>query len=78
MPESAEDIKIVELEGQKLQIYNYVLDNKAVTTREVKELLGVKDRRARKILSDMCNAGVLVKVGATSNLKYVLKLESLC
>ena len=35
---------------------------------------GLQDRRARKILVDMCDAGVLMKVGATSNLKYVLKI----
>lgn len=73
VPKSAEDIKIVKLEGQQLQVYNYVQDNKTITTRETKGLLGVKERRAREILADMCRAGILMKVGATSNLKYVLK-----
>lgn len=73
VPKSAEDIKIVKLEGQQLQVYNYVQDNETITTRETKGLLGVKERRAREILADMCKAGILMKVGATSNLKYVLK-----
>ena len=29
--------------------------------------------RSLKILADMCDAGVLMKVGATSSLKYVLQ-----
>lgn len=73
VPKSAEDIKIVKLEGQQLQVYNYVQDNETITTRETKGLLGVKERRTREILADMCKAGILMKVGATSNLKYVLK-----
>lgn len=73
VPKSAEVIKIEKLDGQQSQIYNYILTNEAITTKEVKELLGLKDRRARKILADMCDIGILIKVGATSNLKYVLK-----
>ena len=49
----------------------------AITTKEAKVLLGLQDRRARKILADMCDAGVLMKVGATSNLKYVLQKKTI-
>ena len=35
--------------------------------------MGLQDRRTRKILANMCEAGLLMKVGATSNLKYILK-----
>ena len=73
VPQSAEDTKLEKLDGQQLQVYNYALANEAITTKEAKELLGLQDRRARKILADMCDAGVLMKVGATSNLKYVLR-----
>ena len=74
MPKSAEDTKLAKLDGQQLQVYNYVLANEAITTKGAKELLGLQDRRARKILADMCDAGVLMKVGATTNLKYILKI----
>ena len=74
MPKSAEDIKIENLDGQQLQVYDYVLTNEAITTKEAKVLLGLQDRRTRKILANMCDAGVLMKVGAISNLKYVLKI----
>lgn len=77
VPKSAEDTKLAKLDGQQLQIYNYVLANEAITTKEAKVLLGLQDRRARKILADMCDAGVLMKVGATSNLKYVLQKKTI-
>ena len=77
MPKSAEDIKIENLDGQQLQVYDYVLTNEAITTKEAKVLLGLQDRRARKILADMCDAELLMKVGATSNLKYVLQKKTI-
>ena len=77
VPKSAEDTKLAKLDGQQLQVYNYVLANEAITTKEAKVLLGLQDRRARKILADMCDAELLMKVGATSNLKYVLKKETI-
>jgi len=73
VPKSAEDVMVINLKGQQLQIYNYVVATKSITTSEAEKILVVKDRRARKILADMCDAGILMKVGATSNLKYVLK-----
>ena len=77
VPKSAEDTKLENLDGQQLQIYNYVLANEEITTKEAKVLLRLQDRRARKILADMCDAGVLMKVGATSNLKYVLQKKTI-
>lgn len=73
----AEDTKLENLDGQQLQIYNYVLANEEITTKEAKVLLRLQDRRAWKILADMCDAGVLMKVGATSNLKYVLQKKTI-
>jgi len=72
VPKSAED---VILEGQQLVIYEYVLTNKSITTVIACEVLGVKERRARSVLADMCKMGYLKKQGATSNLKYILARE---
>lgn len=69
MPKSA---GVVMLEGQQLAIYEYVVINKAITTAIACELLGVKERRARSVLADMCKMGYLKKQGATNNLKYIL------
>ena len=78
-PKSAEDVpksaEEVRLEGQQLAIYEYVLTNKSITTAIACELLGVKERRARSVLADMCKMGYLKKQGATSNLKYILDKE---
>lgn len=70
MPEIAEE---KSLDGYQLLIYNYVINNGEITTQKAKTLLGVKDRRARQVLADMCAAEILERVGATSNLKYVSK-----
>ena len=78
-PKSAEDMpksaEVVMLEGQQLAIYKYVVTNKSITTAIACELLGVKERRARSVLADMCKMGYLKKQGATSNLKYILNKE---
>lgn len=46
-----------------------------MTMKTAKKLLDLQDRRAGKILVDMCDAGIPMKVGATSNLKYILKIS---
>lgn len=39
------------------------------------ELLGVKERRSRSILADMCKKGYLIKPGATSKTRYIINDE---
>lgn len=34
---SAEDTKLAELDEQQLQVYNYVLINESITTKETKD-----------------------------------------
>lgn len=48
VPKSVEEVKKERLEGQQLQIYNYLLANKSITSSEVEKMFDVKDRRARK------------------------------
>ena len=43
-PKSAEDIKLEKLDEQQSKIYNYVLVNKFITTKDAKVLLGLQDR----------------------------------
>jgi predicted HTH transcriptional regulator len=57
--------------GQQKLIMEYVSNNKAVTCKEVEELLMVKQRRARTILSELVAAGKLEKIGAARSTKYV-------
>lgn len=56
---------------QEQQIYKYVLENGAITTAKVVELLGVKHRRARAILLDMVEGAYLKKEGAARSTIYV-------
>lgn len=60
------------LEGQQQAIYEYVLKKRAITTAIACEVLGIKERRARSVLADMCKMGYLKKQDTTSNLKYYI------
>ena len=57
---------------QQEAIYNFIEKNGQIVTAEVEELLGVKQRRARKILKEMVEGGLLRKIGAAKNTHYTL------
>ena len=57
---------------QQEAIYNFIEKNGQIVTAEVEELLGVKQRRARKILKEMVEGGLLRKIGAAKNTHYML------
>jgi ATP-dependent DNA helicase RecG len=57
--------------NQQKLIMEYVLKNDAVTCKEVEELLMVKQRRARTILSELVAEGKLEKIGAARSTRYV-------
>ena len=58
---------------QEKQIYKYVLENGFITTAKAKELLEVKERRARVILANMVEDGYLGKEGAARSTIYTKK-----
>lgn len=60
------------LSNQEEIIYDYVKTNGSITTAEVLDLLGIKERRARAILSEMVKKRFLKKEGASRNTMYVL------
>ena len=79
MPDSAEivpdtDEKTPDNE-QEQRIYKYVSENGAISTIETVELLDVKQRRARVILSNMVKDGYLRKEGAARSTTYVKNTE---
>ena len=55
--------------------YKYVSENGAISTIETVELLDVKQRRARAILSNMVKDGYLRKEGAARSTTYVKNTE---
>ena len=45
-----------------MRIVEFVLVNSKISNKEVQELLGVKDSRALKILKELVDNGVLIKM----------------
>ena len=60
---------------QEQRIYKYISENGAISTIETVELLDVKQRRARAILSNMVKDGYLRKEGAARSTTYVKNTE---
>lgn len=61
------------LSEQQARIYDFLISEGHITSTQTEGLLGVKQRRARTILSDMVKADMIDKVGTAKNTKYVLK-----
>ena len=78
-PDSAEKVpdtmeRLPENE-QEQQVYKYVLETGSITTARTMELLGVKQRRARTVLSNMIESDYLRKEGAARSTIYVKNTE---
>lgn len=56
-------------------VYKKILDKGSITSSEVEKLFGVKQRRARAILSEMVHNGIIKKIGAAQTTKYILNLK---
>ena len=54
-------------------ILNFLSQHEKITRKDVEELISVKDRRAREILSEMVKMGVLKKQGKSRNIYYTKK-----
>lgn len=79
-PESADKVPINAektsedgLSMQQKSVLEYVRENGKITSRQVELLLQVKQRRARVILGEMVDAGLLEKQGAYKTTVYTLK-----
>ena len=73
VPESANKVPI---NVQEKNIYDYIQKNNSITTAQAAECAGVKQRRAREILSKMVEKGLLKKGGASRSTVYLLNTES--
>ena len=58
---------------QKQAITGYLTEHTVVKTSEIAELLGVKDARARRLLAEMIDEGILASEGENRNRIYKLK-----
>ena len=69
----SESMKSMPENAQEKQIYKYAQENGSITTAEAMELLGVKQRRARVVLSNMVKSGYLRKKGAARSTRYIIE-----
>lgn len=65
-------INMDKLTSVQVKIVEFVLVNSKISNKEVQELLGVKDSRALKILKELVDIGVLVKIGKLKGSYYIL------
>ena len=64
--------KDVIIKKQQIKILEYIKENGKITSRQAEELLEVKQRRARIVLVEMVNNGLLEKQGAYKTPVYVI------
>jgi len=62
-----------ELNLNEKKILEYLQINKQILSEVLEKLLGIKERRARKILSKMAKKSFLLKIGKTKGSYYILK-----
>ena len=65
--------KDVIIKKQQKKILEYIKENGKITSRQAEELLEVKQRRARSILGELVNMGILERKGMYKSTVYVLK-----
>lgn len=72
MPISADKIGTDNLSVQQRRIFDFVLENGQIISRQAELLLGVKQRRARSILGEMVTLNILERRGRYKSTTYVL------
>jgi predicted HTH transcriptional regulator len=56
-----------------LKIIKYINENNSISTKIVTEILNIKERRARIILSNLVKNNILIRKGKGRNTHYILK-----
>lgn len=73
VPISADKMPINNLTAQQNTIFQFAKEKGKITSRQAEELLEVKQRRARSILGELVNMGILERKGMYKSTVYVLK-----
>ena len=76
MPINADKVPISNLSAQQKKIWQFVEDEGNITSRQAEILLEVKQRRARTILGEMVDIGLLERHGAYKNTMYVMRQKA--
>ena len=75
MPEIAGGVPENFLDEDKSMILDYVKEKGKIRRKDIEEILNVKERRARDILKEMVDDGLLERRGSGTNTYYVRKLS---
>lgn len=75
VPISADKVPTKKISAQQKMIFQFIEKNKWITSHQAEILLNVKQRRARIILGEMVELGMLERRGSYRNTRYVLKEE---
>jgi len=67
--------KKFSLDKREQDIILFLLENKRITSEDIFQLLGIKQSRAKDILSDMVQKNVIQKIGKTKGSYYILNAE---
>ena len=70
---SSDKKSLIKTEVKKMAIIEYLTEKVTAKTAEIAGLVGVKEARARKLLSEMAEEGIIVAEGANRNRYYRLK-----
>ena len=73
VPISADKVPVNNLSAQQNLILQLAREKGKITSRQAEELLEVKQRRARSILAELVNMGLLERQGSYKSTVYVLK-----
>ena len=64
--------EIIEFADQQENIIKYVKENEKINVKTVMELIGIKESRARELVSELVKKGRLIKKGAARNTYYII------
>ena len=68
---------IGKVSEQEKIILNYIMKHSKITSKNVEEVIGVKEARARRILKEMMDKNYIAKQGQSRSTCYVLKSETI-
>ena len=72
---SAGEVPEELLDEDKKQILDYLKEKGKIKRKDIEEILNLKERRARSILKEMVDDGLLERRGSGTNTYYVRKLS---
>lgn len=70
---SADKVPVNNLTAQQSTVLQFTKEKGKITSRQAEDLLKVKQRRARSILGELVNMGILERQGSYKSTVYVLE-----